>query len=373
MIDAVILAGGAGRRMGGQDKGLLGLSGKPLVAWVLQSLRQQSMPLGKIRISANRNLDEYARLACPVLRDAQPVTCGPLAGIQAALQASEAEYLLAVSCDIPFLPHDLLSTLWQAMQLNGAELVYARAGGEESHSAVCLMRRSVLPELNRRLENQELRLGAWYEACHALAVDFPPGSLDNINTPEALAELEARRMSAGAELASELTHFNARGEAHMVGVGAKAETRRLARARGEIGMLPETLAKVGHGSSKGDVLGIARVAAIMASKKTADLIPLCHPLPLTHIEVDFEVDQARSRVLCTVTAETIGRTGVEMEALTATSVALLTIYDMLKAVDRGMTISAIRLLEKQGGKSGHWVAEEPAVHAGSEAGSAGSG
>ncbi len=357
MIDAVILAGGAGRRMGGQDKGLLPLAGKPLIAWVLQALGQQSMPPGQVWISANRHLDAYAAHGCTVVRDIRPELSGPLAGIQAAWLATPADYLLALPCDIPYLPADLLERMWQDLQDFNAELVYARASDTQSHSAICLMRRTVLPELTRRLDNQQLRLVDWYTALGAVAVDFPPDSLNNLNTPEDLSVLEARLTGTESTDKADLTHFNAQGEAHMVGVGGKLETRRIARATGEIHMLPQTLAKIGGGSSKGDVLGVARVAAIMASKKTSDLIPLCHPLPLTRIEVDFEVDTANCRVLCQVTAETVGRTGVEMEALTAVNVGLLTIYDMLKAIDRGMTISGIRLLEKMGGKSGHWRAE----------------
>ena len=144
----------------------------------------------------------------------------------------------------------------------------------------------------------------------------------------------------------------------MVDVGDKAETARVARAAGSIFMRPETLALIRDGSAKkGDVLGIARIAAIQASKRTGDLIPLCHPIALTRVAAEFTVDEPNNAVHCTVTAECFGRTGVEMEALTATSVGLLTIYDMAKAVDRGMRIDNIRLLEKAGGKSGHWLAE----------------
>ena len=154
-----------------------------------------------------------------------------------------------------------------------------------------------------------------------------------------------------------LTHFDAAGQAHMVDVGAKAETHRVARAEGTILMLPATFALIASGShKKGDVLGVARLAAIGGAKRCADLIPLAHPIPLTKVAVAFTTDELSSTVRIEVTAETVGRTGVEMEALTAASVGLLTIYDMCKAVDRGMVISAIRLLEKQGGKSGHWTA-----------------
>ena len=156
---------------------------------------------------------------------------------------------------------------------------------------------------------------------------------------------------------TQLTHFDASGQAHMVDVADKAETRRIAVAAGSIHMQPETLALIAAGTAKkGDVLGIARIAAIQGAKRTSELVPLCHPLPLTRVAVNLDVDQATSAVHCTVTAETVGRTGVEMEALTAVSIALLTIYDMCKAADHGMILGEIRLLEKQGGKSGHWNA-----------------
>lgn len=158
-------------------------------------------------------------------------------------------------------------------------------------------------------------------------------------------------------MSNSFTHFDADGKAHMVDVGTKTETRRIARAAGMISMKPETLAMVLAGNSKkGDVIGIARIAAIQGAKRTAELIPLCHPIPLTRVTVDFSIDEAASCIACEVIAETVGRTGVEMEALTAVQVGLLTIYDMCKAVDRGMRMDGIRLLEKEGGKSGHWVA-----------------
>jgi cyclic pyranopterin phosphate synthase len=155
---------------------------------------------------------------------------------------------------------------------------------------------------------------------------------------------------------SELTHFNAAGEAHMVDVGDKAASVRRAVAQGCILMQPETLARIRRGEhKKGDVLGIARIAGIMAAKKTADLIPLCHPLALTRVEIDLQTHTTEpAAVTCRATVETRGQTGVEMEALTAVQISLLTIYDMCKAVDRGMTIDRVQLLEKLGGKSGHW-------------------
>src|SRR5450830_513304 len=158
--------------------------------------------------------------------------------------------------------------------------------------------------------------------------------------------------------ASPLTHFDSAGQAHMVNVGAKADTARVAVAAGTIKMQPETLALITSGTAKkGDVIGIARIAAIMASKRTGDLVPLCHPLPITRVTVDFEVDEANNSVHCRAQVETIGKTGVEMEALTSVQVGLLTVYDMCKAIDRGMVMTNIRVLEKHGGKSGDWTAD----------------
>lgn len=157
---------------------------------------------------------------------------------------------------------------------------------------------------------------------------------------------------------SKLTHFDNSGQAHMVDVGDKAYTRRIAVASGVISMQPTTLALIKNGDAKkGDVLGIARIAAIQGSKRTSDLIPLCHPISLTRVAVTFEIEERASSVICTATTETTGQTGVEMEALTAVSVGLLTIYDMCKGADRGMIIGNIKLLEKHGGKSGDWVAK----------------
>lgn len=156
-----------------------------------------------------------------------------------------------------------------------------------------------------------------------------------------------------------LTHFDAAGQAHMVDVGQKTDTHRIAIATGTIRMKPETLAIIESGTAKkGDVLGIARTAAIMGAKRTSDLIPLCHPLAITRVTVDFNIDAAQSGVTCIAQVETIGKTGVEMEALTAVQVGLLTIYDMCKAVDRGMEITDVRLCKKLGGISGEWVTSQ---------------
>jgi cyclic pyranopterin phosphate synthase len=157
--------------------------------------------------------------------------------------------------------------------------------------------------------------------------------------------------------AGSLTHFDASGQAHMVDIAGKQISHRVAIAGGAIRMQPDTLDRIRQGSAaKGDVLGVARIAGIMAAKRTGDLIPLCHPIALTRVTCEFEIVDALPGVLCRATAECEGRTGVEMEALTAVQIALLTIYDMCKAVDRAMVIDGVRLLEKRGGKSGDWSA-----------------
>ncbi|MGV8892614.1 MAG: cyclic pyranopterin monophosphate synthase MoaC [Burkholderiaceae bacterium] len=164
-------------------------------------------------------------------------------------------------------------------------------------------------------------------------------------------------MNRPLDTATELTHFDSTGQAHMVDVGAKNETHRVAIAGGTIRMQPATLDIIQSGSAKkGDVLGIARIAAIMAAKRTSDLIPLCHPLALTRVTVEFSIDSPAASIHCRAQVETFGKTGVEMEALTAVQVGLLTIYDMCKAVDRGMVMTDVQVLEKHGGKSGDWVA-----------------
>lgn len=156
-------------------------------------------------------------------------------------------------------------------------------------------------------------------------------------------------------MSNQLTHFDAGGQAHMVDIGDKAQTHRVATASGLIRMAPATLQLIiGGGHKKGDVLGIARIAGIMAAKKTSELVPLCHPLPLTHVSIEFEPDAANSLVRASVRCETRGQTGIEMEALCAVQTALLTVYDMCKAVDRGMVIDQVQLESKSGGKSGDW-------------------
>jgi cyclic pyranopterin monophosphate synthase len=178
-------------------------------------------------------------------------------------------------------------------------------------------------------------------------------------SPPCFAPVSVHRLPP---MTSPLTHFDAQGHAHMVDVSAKAETHRVALAAGSIRMQPATLAQIVAGTAKkGDVIGIARLAGIQGAKRTAELIPLCHPLPITRVSVDLQADEAASAVHCQAQVETFGRTGVEMEALTAVQVALLTVYDMCKAIDRGMVISDVRLLEKRGGKSGTWVAGDDAA------------
>jgi cyclic pyranopterin phosphate synthase len=173
----------------------------------------------------------------------------------------------------------------------------------------------------------------------------------------AVGRVPHRRDAIAEDPMSSLSHFDASGQAHMVDVGDKPVTHRIAVATGRIAMQPATFDLVAGGTSKkGDVLGVARIAAIQAAKRTSELIPLCHPLAITRIAIEFDLDRAVPAVECRARVETSGRTGVEMEALTAVQIGLLTIYDMCKAVDRGMEIGGVRLLEKHGGKSGSWVA-----------------
>ncbi len=176
-----------------------------------------------------------------------------------------------------------------------------------------------------------------------------------------------KKHNSGPTQPGELTHFDAAGQAHMVDIGDKPETRRVAIAQGTIKMHPDTLAVIASGSAKkGDVLGVARIAAIMAAKRTADLIPLCHPIALTRVAVDFTLDAENSCVVCAVEVESFGKTGAEMEALTSVQIGLLTIYDMCKAVDRQMIISQVRVVHKRGGKSGEWVAPPLSAETGQE-------
>jgi molybdenum cofactor biosynthesis protein MoaC/molybdenum cofactor guanylyltransferase len=357
-VDAVILAGGKGHRMGGRDKGLVELSGRPLIEWSLESVQGQSMPPNNVLISANRNLSDYARYGFAVLRDVYPNHPGPMGGIHAAFLASSANRMLVIPCDSPFLPADLLQQLQRAMDLSKSEAAMAKTVNGRVYPTICLLSRSVLPSLIEHLSNGRFKMLDWLKSIGAVEVPFANDCFPNLNTLDDLSGLANRLSGVEAiQVAGGLTHFNSAGEAHMVDVGAKAETHRVATAQGDIQMLPDTLRLIEDGNNrKGDVLGVARIAAIMAAKKTSDLIPLCHPLPLTKVNVDFQIDRMKSSVRCIVTCETYGKTGIEMEALTSVNVGLLTIYDMCKAVDKGMMMSNIRLLEKVGGKSGRWQA-----------------
>lgn len=181
-----------------------------------------------------------------------------------------------------------------------------------------------------------------------------PGETKTFSTQRTFPQ-RTESSAPGRNMATHLTHFDTKGDAQMVDVSEKSETHRVARAHGSIHMQVETVKLIRGGKArKGDVLGVARIAAIQASKRTSELIPLCHPIQLSRVAVEFDLDESACRVFILVTAEALGRTGVEMEALTAASVGLLTIYDMCKAVDRGMTIEGIHLVEKYGGKSGHY-------------------
>lgn len=357
MIDAVILAGGESQRMGGNDKGLVELSGRPLVAWVIEALKRQSRPVEHLMLSANQNLADYARYGYPVLRDVYPGQVGALAGVHAALLATPAEYLLAVPCDIPFLPHNLLENLYATLQRTQADVVFARAGNDPAYSAVCLMRHRVMDGVTERLASQEYRLGAWYAAVNALPVDFPPGSLSSLETEGDVADLAVRL--AGVEtipLGGEWARLSGgSGEPDSVAAG------RDVRAEGELRVGPEILPQLESGGVRSDALSLARAAGLLAAKRAAELYPLNQPTLLTLIELEFEVDRARGRVIARAHTETHGQGGGEMAALTAVSVALLTLYDLFKAVDRTLVLNGVRLTEKGGGTVLRWLAEDAEI------------
>lgn len=380
----LLLAGGRGRRMGGVDKGLVEFAGRPLIS--VMSERVQPLTDDLI-ISCNRNAESYALWADRLVSDESDDFPGPLAGIRAGLAAMRHDWLLVLPCDAPQIDDDLLSAMrHQAMSEPQRPLLLRR--GAQWEPMFCMIPRCLQGELERVWqagERSPLRflLGADAQVL-GCAQDDP--RLANLNTLEALTaaapsgamqgeanEAPPARASAAAgmtlaksapqpssETIAVLTHLDAQGRANMVDVTDKAATTREASAEALVRMQPQTLKMiVAGGHPKGDVFAVARVAGIMAAKKTHELIPLCHPLLLTGIRVELEpegVDAVRIVARCKLA----GQTGVEMEALTAASVAALTLYDMCKAVDRGMTIERVRLLEKSGGKSGDYRVEEPA-------------
>lgn len=358
----LLLAGGRGQRMGGADKGLLEFAGRPLIAWLAEAVRPLSDDL---LISCNRNAGRYAPFADRLVADAEGGFPGPLAGIRAGLAAMRHDWLLVLPCDAPLVDAPLLEAMRREV-LGGPErpLLLRQAGHWQPLFA--LIPRRLLGELERAWQAGERSPLRFLLAHGARALDCAADDprLANLNTPQALAAagmaLAESDSSSTAGSTAMLTHLDAAGRANMVDVTAKAVTAREACAEALVRMQPHTLGLILDGSHpKGDVFAVARVAGIMAAKKTHELIPLCHPLLLTGIRVELEpegLDAVRIVARCRLA----GQTGVEMEALTAASVAALTLYDMCKAVDRGMTIERVRLLEKSGGKSGDYRAEEPA-------------
>lgn len=370
--------------MGGVDKGLVEFAGRPLIS--VMSERVQPLTDDLI-ISCNRNAESYALWADRLVSDESDDFPGPLAGIRAGLAAMRHDWLLVLPCDAPQIDEDLLSAMrHQAMSEPQRPLLLRR--GAQWEPMFCMIPRSLQGELERVWqagERSPLRflLGADAQVL-GCAQDDP--RLANLNTLEALTaaappgampgapnEGSSARGSAAAgmtlaksvpqvssETSAVLTHLDAQGRANMVDVTDKAATSREASAEALVRMQPQTLKLIVTGDHpKGDVFAVARVAGIMAAKKTHELIPLCHPLLLTGIRVELE-PQGTDAVRIVARCKLAGQTGVEMEALTAASVAALTLYDMCKAVDRGMTIERVRLLEKSGGKSGDYRAEEPA-------------
>lgn len=365
----LLLAGGRGQRMGGVDKGLVEFAGRPLIA----TLSERVQPItDDLIISCNRNAESYALWADQLVTDDSDDFPGPLAGIRAGLAAMRHDWLLVLPCDAPQIDDDLLSAMrHQAAQEPQRPLMLRR--GNQLEPLFCLIPRSLQGELERVWQAGErspmrFLLGADAQVL-GCAQDDP--RLANLNTLDSLVASVPRTAMPGgpgeppavqpaAPAGATLTHLDARGHANMVDVTDKAATAREASAEALVRMQPQTLALiVGGGHPKGDVFAVARVAGIMAAKKTHELIPLCHPLLLTGIRVELEA-QGGDAVRIVARCKLAGQTGVEMEALTAASVAALTLYDMCKAVDRGMTIERVRLLEKSGGKSGDYRAEESA-------------
>lgn len=345
--DAVVLAGGAGDPVTGLDPALQDYAGQPLFEATLARLQAQTLPPQQVHVSANRNAARYAERGIRIVPDLRFANVGPLGGIEACFLESACDYLLAVPCHKPHLPLDLAEQLLSQLLDHNAPAAYARSAG--SIHTCYLLHRRVLPQLQRSLDRGEVNLADWLSSVGAVAATFHD---------EAAFASVGKPTPTPTTPDATLTHFDAQGQAHMVDVSAKAETHRVAIAAGLIQMAAATFALLQSGGhQKGDVIGVARLAGIMAAKRCGDLIPLCHPLPLTSVTVDFSFDATALALHCTATCETVGRTGVEMEAMTAVSIALLTVYDMCKAVDRGMEIGAVRLLEKRGGKSGVWRRE----------------
>lgn len=327
MVDAVILAGGAGRRMNGRDKGLVELSGRPLVGWVIEALQQQSVRMGHILISANRNLPDYSRFGYPVLRDVYPGFPGPLAGVHAAALASPSDALLVLPCDAPFLPENLLASMLTELE-KGANAVTVRCGGTmQPH--LCLLHRSVLPQLIERMARGEFGLAEWLSELKAATVEVPSGSIANINSFDDLAMLAARL--AGVETIS------LAGQS----LGSVAAQKHATRASGELRMQADTLQQFESGSLS-ELQGIARAAAMLAAKRAADLVPQRNPHTVTAVKVDFMTDRLRNTLHCHVTVEC--REGqAETEALLAVNLALVTLMESCREHDRSLTIAEVRL------------------------------
>lgn len=373
----LLLAGGRGARMGGVDKGLVEFAGRPLIA----TLSERVQPLtDDLIISCNRNAESYALWADRLVNDDSDDFPGPLAGIRAGLAAMRHDWLLVLPCDAPQIDDDLLSAMRHQAACEPQRPLLLRRGSQWE-PMFCMIPRSLQGELERVWQEGErsplrflLGANAQVLGCaqddprlanlntlEALLAATPPGTPSEASAPQAagmtLAE-SAPQPSTGTS--SVLTHLDAHGRANMVDVTDKASTAREASAEALVRMQPHTLKLiVSGGHPKGDVFAVARVAGIMAAKKTHELIPLCHPLLLTGVRVELE-PQGSDAVRIFARCKLAGQTGVEMEALTAASVAALTLYDMCKAVDRGMTIERVRLLEKSGGKSGDYRAEESA-------------
>lgn len=353
----LLLSGGRGQRMGGADKGLLAFRGRPLI----DALVAVARPLtDDLIISCNRNHPRYLSRADQLVSDEVQDFSGPLAGIRAGMAAMRHPMLLVLPCDAPLVDCDLLLQMHSlALQHPGRPLMLRR--GQQWEPLFCIIPHSLAGELEQAWQAGERSPRRFMLAHDAIALDCAEDDprLANLNTPELLAAA-ATQPCESHRSNPVLTHLDQQGRASMVDVTDKAATFREACAEARVRMLPATLALIASGGHpKGDVFAVARIAGIMAAKKTHELIPLCHPLLLTGVKVELNAE-GDDCVHITARCKLSGQTGVEMEALTAASVAALTLYDMCKAVDRGMTIEGVRLLEKSGGKSGDYRREDEA-------------
>lgn len=344
-----VLAGGKSSRMGSSKAKLEYKDGQLFVEHMIEI--GKAFPKRMVSINNDIKSFEGCKIMCPIVID-KIESFGPLEGIYQLLLSCEYPYLLAVATDMPNITPEFLQAFAEA--LTGEEDVLALTiNGDHVEPLCTIYGRSCIDALAEMRASRQARPRMLFDKVNTRYIDiselgFEPSIVANVNTPD-----EYKAFSGKSLEAKKLNHFDEKGNAVMVDVTEKDITERIAIARGSIKVNKEVYEAIINGTAaKGDVLGIARVAGIMATKRTSDLIPMCHPLMLTKASVDFELHSETFTIDAICTAKLKGRTGVEMEALTGASVALLTIYDMCKALDRGMEIGELHLVKKDGGKSG---------------------